>query len=185
MDIKIIHRKLSVDEYHKMVEAGILHEDDRVELINGQIVEMSPIGSRHIACVNKTTSVLTRLLGDTVIVSVQNPVRISDFSEPEPDFSLLKYREDFYANNTPEPEDILWLIEVADSSWEYDTEIKLPLYAQAGMREVWIIDLNRNEIRVHQKPVDDIYSLRSIYRPGEQVILPSQQISLEVDQLLL
>ncbi len=184
MEKLISLRKISAEDYHKMIEADILHEDDRVELINGQIVEMSPIGSRHAACVNKINRLLMGLLGDFVIVSVQNPILLSPFSEPEPDLSILKSREDFYVDRLPEPDDILWLIEIADTSLGYDTEIKLPLYAQAGIKEVWIVDLNRNEVRVHQQPSEDSFTLRSIYRPGSTMDFQTLQITLEIDKML-
>lgn len=119
-----------------MAAAGVLSEDDRVELIEGEIIEMNPIGSRHAACVGRLTKLLERQAGDRVIVWVQNPVQVNDYSEPLPDVTLLKPRDDFYAQANPQPADVLLIIEVADSSVDYDHEIKTPLYARAGIPEV-------------------------------------------------
>jgi Uma2 family endonuclease len=125
-----------------MAEAGIFTEDDRVELIEGEVVAMSPIGPRHAACVRK----LARLIRDRVsstaaIVDVQDPIRLSEHSEPLPDISILRPRDDFYADGHPGPEDVLVLLEVADASVMYDRNTKLPLYARAGIAEVWLVDL--------------------------------------------
>ncbi len=177
-------RRISADDYHKMIEANILQEDDRIELINGQIVEMSPIGSKHIACVNKITQVLTGILGDSAIVSVQNPILLSPFSEPEPDFSILRSRDDFYVDRLPEPDDILWLIEISDSSRKYDMEIKLPLYASSGIQQVWIVDLNRSEILDYQQPIRDAYSIRTLFPFDSKIQVPSTGYSILVSKLL-
>src|SRR5918997_6720202 len=120
MSVQIARRHFTVDDFYRMLEAGILTEDDRVELIDGEIIEMSPIGSRHASCVMRLNAVLTKRLGDTAIVNVQNPLRLSTRSEPLPDCSLLKPREDFYSRAHPTPDDVLLVVEVADSSIGYD-----------------------------------------------------------------
>ncbi len=120
-------REFTVDEYQRMVEAGILQEDDIVELIEGEIVAMAPIGSLHAACVNRLPRLFAEIFGAEAIVSVQNPVTVGDYSEPQPDISLLKYRPDFYASRHPRPEEIYMVVEVADSSLAFDREIKVPL----------------------------------------------------------
>ncbi len=120
-----------------MAEVGLLSEDSRVELIEGEIIEMSPIGSTHGGTVNRSSKLLHRELDDIAIVSVQNPVHIDDFSEPQPDLALLKPRKDFYSNSHPTPEDVLVVIEVADASVYYDRNVKPPLYARAGIPEAW------------------------------------------------
>lgn len=133
-------RFFDAGEYHRMVEAGILREDDRVELIEGEILEMSPIESRHAGCVNRLNKLLVQKVGDATIVHIQNPVRLPNGSEPEPDLALLRLREDFYAEALPTPEDILLLIEVSDTTLEYDCEVKLPLTpGRASPRFGWWI----------------------------------------------
>jgi len=150
--------KLSSRAYQEMIKAGILSENDRVELINGEIIEMTAIGSRHAACVNKLNRVLGQIVADKeLILSIQNPIWLSDGNEPEPDLCLLEFNEDFYASSLPSAKEIHLLIEVADSSLDYDQNIKLPLYARANIPELWIIDLNSNKLISYQNPENDKY----------------------------
>ena len=144
-DLMQRHR-LSVDEYHRMGSTGILPEDSRVELINGEIIDMAPIGSRHAAAVRQLTHILSRAVGDTAIVSVQNPIQLDPHTESQPDLALLQPREDFYKTAHPRAGDVLLVIEVADSSLRYDREIKIPLYARHGIPEVWLVDLLDNRL---------------------------------------
>lgn len=163
MAAQVARRMFTTDEYHRMAAAGILSEDDRVELIEGEIVQMSPIGSRHAACVNRLNALLVRRLGQRAIVGVQNPIVLSTHSEPQPDVTVLKPRPDFYAANHPGPSDVLLAVEVMDSSAEYDRTTKLPLYARSGIAEMWLIDLEHEVIDVYRRLV-----LRS-YREHLQV----------------
>lgn len=153
-------RPFTVGEYYRMAEAAILTEEDRVELIAGQIVAMSPIGSRHAACVDRLNGLLHRQPGPAFIVRVQSPIALDAYSEPEPDLVLLRARADFYAAAHPSAADVLLAIEVADTSVEYDREVKLPLYAQAGRPEVWLIDLQKGHIEVHARPQSGAYQQR-------------------------
>jgi Uma2 family endonuclease len=152
MTSRVLKRRFTAEEYQEMGRAGILTEDDRVELIEGEIVQMSPIGSRHAACVDRLTGLLARGAGDRAIVRVQNPIRIGKDSEPQPDLTLLRPRSDFYAAGHPTPKDVLLLIEVVASSEDYDRDVKLPVYARAGIAEVWLVDLEHNRIEVFRKP---------------------------------
>ena len=154
----IARRRFTVHEYHRMAEAGILHEDDRVELIEGEIVEMAPIGSRHFACVMELTRLLGGQIGDEARLSIQNPVRLSERLEPQPDATVLKAREGYF-RELPTPEDVLLLIEVSDTSLSYDGSVKLPLYARAGIPEVWIVDLKGEAIERHTEPKGEGYRL--------------------------
>ncbi|HEX6292718.1 MAG TPA: Uma2 family endonuclease [Herpetosiphonaceae bacterium] len=163
-------RQFTVTEYQRMAETGILHEDDRVELLDGEIWKMSPIGSRHIACVNRLTAQVSRQVGQLVIVSVQNPIQLTDYSEPQPDLALLRMQPDFYAQALPTPSDVLLLIEVADTSLEYDRDVKLPRYAQAGIPEVWLVDLHEGTIRVYTQPTDAGYRVIQHLRSGETAV---------------
>ena len=152
MTIQLLTRKFTTEQYHLMHEAGVFTEGDRLELINGEITEMSPIGRKHAACVNRLVTLFTKKLGDRVIVSVQNPIRLADNSEPQPDLAILKPRNDFYEDSLPTSLDILLIIEVADSTISYDREVKMPLYSVAGIPEMWLFDLNRKAIERFSQP---------------------------------
>ena len=153
-------RPFTVGEYYRMAEAAILTEEDRVELVAGQIVAMSPIGSRHAACVDRLNGLLHRQPGSAFIVRVQSPIALDAYSEPEPDLVLLRPRADFYAEAHPSAADVLLAVEVADTSIDYDREVKLPLYAQAGLPEVWLIDLQESRIEVYARPQGGAYQQR-------------------------
>ena len=153
-------RVFTVGEYYRMAEASILTEEDRVELIAGQIVAMSPIGSRHAACVKRLNLLLGKMIGDSMLLGVQDPIALDAYSEPEPDLVLLRPRADFYATAHPAAGDVLLAIEVADTSASYDREVKVPLYAQAGIPEVWLIDLQQGRIEVYARPQGNAYQQR-------------------------
>ena len=155
----LMRHKLNVDDYYRMADAGILGEDDRVELIEGEIVDMAPIGQDHVGTVNSLAAALFRAFDDRAIVSVQNPIRLDVLSEPQPDFTVLRRRADFYrTGERAGPADVLLLIEVADSSLRFDRVVKLPLYAKAGIQEVWIVDLRQRVVDVHRAPRDGAYT---------------------------
>jgi len=179
-------RKLfTVSEYHTMVDAGILREDERVELIEGEIWEMPPIGSPHAGGVNRLTALFTSRLGSRAVVAVQNPAFLSDFSEPQPDLLILRFRDDFYAREHPRPEDILLLIEVADSSLDFDRRIKSNLYARHGIPEVWLQDLKNGALLVHRDPSPQGYRDVKILHRGERLSpLAFPDLVIEVDALL-
>lgn len=160
-------RLFSVAEYDQMVATGILGEDDRVELIEGEIIAMSPIGPRHAACVRRLDRLLTRMLGDRTLISVQCPVAIPNWSEPNPDLALLVPRADFYADAHPLPRQVQVLIEVADSSFTHDTQVKAPMYARAGIRELWIVELNTGRFLVYTRPRAGQYTIVRAYGVGE------------------
>ena len=147
--------RFTVHDYHRMGEAGILHEDDRVELIEGELVEMTAIGTRHFSCVNRLNRLLVMNVGDEAIVSVQNPVRLNVYNEPQPDLAVIRPRD--YRESLPEPDDVLLLIEVSDTTLAYDRNVKLPLYARAGIGEVWIANLPAETIERYTDPSGDGY----------------------------
>lgn len=169
MSVPLLKRRFTVDEYHRMAEAGIFSEDDRVELIDGEIVEMTAIGSRHAACVNRLIRLLSDQFRTLAVVSAQNPVRLGTYSEPQPDLALLRPRADFYASAHPGPGDTLLVIEVAETSLPFDRQIKLPLYARTGVPEVWIANLSEEAIEVHRQPSPDGYRDVSRRTRGEHV----------------
>ena len=171
-----------------MAEAGILHEDDRTELIHGEIIYMSPIGNYHAAIVRRLTTLLTRL-APQVIVDVQNPVKIGDHSEPEPDIKILPFREDYYAESGVTPEDVLLLIEVSDSTGRrsalrYDRTTKLPLYATAGILEVWIVDVNKQKLEVYRQPSEERYQSMETLTRDDTVTATQLPLSVLVRELI-
>ena len=172
MPVQLVRRFFTVEQYYRMAEAGILSADDRVELIEGEIVEMTPIGSRHAACVKRLIRLLDRAVGDHAVVSAQDPVRLSERSEPQPDLALLRPRADFYAQAHPGPQDILLVVEVAETSASYDREVKLPLYARAGIPEVWLIDLEGRGIEIFRQPGSQGY--QDVRRVGREERLAPQ-----------
>ncbi len=169
MGMSVTHRRFTVDDYHRMAETGILTEDDRVELLDGQVLQMSPIGPAHSGCVNRLTRLFSRLPARSATVSVQNPVVLSARSEPQPDVALLRYREDGYASRHARPDDVLLLIEVADSSTQADRSVKVPLYAAAGIGEVWLVDLVGEHIVVYRDPAPEGFRDVLAARPGQTI----------------
>ena len=173
-------RALSVTEYHLMGDVGIFAPGERVELIEGEIINMPPIGSTHSGIVDHLNRLLVRAVGDKAIVRVQNPVVLSDLSEPEPDFALLKPRENFYKDATPSASDVLLLIEVADSTLRYDRDIKVPLYARHGIPETWIIDIANAQVTIYRDADKQGYS--GEFKPDDwQRVVPSQISDISVD----
>jgi Uma2 family endonuclease len=148
-------RLFTIEEYHRMGETGILGPEDRVELINGEILEMSPIGSRHMACVNNLNRTLVLGLGTRAVVSPQNPVQIPIHSEPQPDLAVLRPRS--YKTSAPTTDDVMLLVEVAETSLRFDRTVKLGLYARAGMPEYWLADVTAETITVHRRPRGETY----------------------------
>jgi Uma2 family endonuclease len=145
-------RLFTVAEYEQMVQAGILREDDRLELMDGEIFEMAPIGSRHAACVRRLQRLLTQALSEQALVDTQNPLRLHDYSEPQPDVVILRHRADLYASGHPQPGDVFLVVEVADTSLAYDQETKVPAYARSGLPEVWVVDLISEGVHVYRTP---------------------------------
>jgi Uma2 family endonuclease len=185
MSVQIAKRWFTVAQYNRMGETGILTEDDRVELIEGEIIEMSPIGRRHAACVGRLTNLFGRLLAERAIVWVQNPIVLNDYSEPQPDVALLRRRDDFYERSLPTPDDVLLVVEVADTTLEYDRQIKAPLYARAGIAEVWIVNLMDEKIEIYVQPMNDAYQSKREAKRGETLNSPSAfNVTLDVDDIL-
>ena len=181
---EITRRRFTVHEYHRMAEVGILHEDDRVELIDGEIVQMNPIGSRHAMCVIRLNRMLVPLLGEEAFVSPQNPVRLSERLEPQPDLAVLRVRD--YTGSLPGPEDVLVLIEVSDTSLTYDRDVKLPLYAGAGIPEVFIVDLAGEAIERHTEPSGNCYRLSARAGRGEALASTAlPKVVITVDAVLV
>ena len=154
---QVPRHRLTVRDYHRLGEAGVLGENDRVELLEGQLVDMSPIGPRHALTIDVLNRLLPVALGEQAWLRVQNPIVLNDDSEPQPDVTIVRYPWRGFPDAHPQPPDILLLIEVADSSLEFDLGAKLELYARAGIREFWVVDLTSNRVLVHRNPRDGAY----------------------------
>jgi len=174
---------LTVDEYHQAVYAGILLEDDPVELIEGRLVVRQPIGSRHAGTVTRLDRLLARAVGDRAVVWVGNPVRLSRRSEPQPDLMLLRPRADDYVNALPSPAETLLLVEVADSTLRFDRTVKVPLYARDGIPEVWLVDLEHRRLVVYTEPDAGAYRTERVLASGQVVSGLLPQARLRVDDL--
>ncbi len=178
-------RPFTVDEYCAMAEAGILCEDERVELLDGEIIVMAPIGEAHEDGTTRLGSDLTYLLYERAWVRVQNSVRLNDYGLPEPDIAVVRLRDDYHRNR-PTPTDVLLLVEVADTSLEFDREVKLPRYAAAGIPEVWIVNLRARQVEGYSDPVDGTYrSRRMVTAEGSIGPLAFPDVTLAVADFLL
>jgi Uma2 family endonuclease len=172
--------RITVEEYYRMAEAGLFKAEDRVELIEGEIIDMSPIGIDHAYVVKRLNSIFMHSVGMKAIVSVQDPIHLNPRCEPQPDIALLRYREDFFRLAHPIPEDIILLVEVSDTTLRYDKEIKLPLYARHGIPEVWIVDLEHGRLEVYHNPMED-HCLEKHYATRGESIAPKGLPDCRVD----
>lgn len=182
----LLHRhRITADEYERMAEVGVLAPDARVELIEGEIIDMAPPGNMHCSIVDQLTRLLILAVGERAIVRTQGAVRLSRHSQPQPDFALLKPRRDFYFHAHPTGEDMLLVIEVSDSSLRYDREIKMPLYARLGVPEAWIVDLRHGRVEFYSSPVDGLYTHQtSSSHPGVTPIPGLPDASVDLSRLL-
>lgn len=169
MSVQVVKRSFTVAEYRRMVEVGILSEEDRVELIDGEVFEMSPIREPHAATVDVLNEIIRDRLGRSVIVRAQGPIQLDDFSEPQPDISILKRRDDFYRGAHPRPGDVLLVIEVSDSTLHFDRKVKVPLYARAGLPETWLVNLPEERIEVYSDPTGGEYQTVRSYARGQKL----------------
>ena len=185
MAVAIRARRFSVEEYHQMVQARILKEDDRVELIEGEIIEMTPIGPRHALCVDRLNALLGAALRDRAIIRVQGPISVSPHSEPQPDLVIFRPPLASYAESHPGPEDLFLVIEVAETTADDDRTRKIPLYGRAKIKEVWLINLSAQTIEVYRTPTLSGYQDVRIVQRG-QTLTPDafHDLTLTVDEIL-
>ncbi len=184
--VDVPRRRFTVDEYYRMGEAGVFAPEERVELIDGEIMSMAPIGTRHMACVARLTRALSRAVLDAALVWPQgNAIVLPPRSAPQPDAALLRPRADDYWDARTRPEDILLVVEVADTTYRYDRRVKLPLYARAGIGEVWIVDLTRTVVEVYRAPAGGDYEVTSRAERGQTLTIATLPgVVVDVDQIL-
>ena len=184
MNTTVLIHRFNVEEYHRLIENNILHEDDRVELIEGRIIDMTPIGSKHAACVSRLNEILSEKLQKRAIINIQNPICLTAYTEPKPDIAITKRRPDFYAEQLPQPEDVLLIIEVSDSSLDYDCETKIPLYAKSNIPEVWLVNLIENNVAIYSGPSSEGYNVITKHHHN-QILSPKSfhDITLTVSEI--
>lgn len=175
----------TVTEYHQMISTGVISEDDRIELLNGEIIEMSAVSPSHAAGVKRAARLFNRRVSHDIIVSVQDPIQLDDFSEPQPDVALLRPRADLYKQSHPKPADILLVVEVAESAVVRDRILKAPAYVRALIAELWIVDLQQDLIEVYLSPASGAYQAQRQAGRGETLVpqlLPT--LNVPADEML-
>jgi Uma2 family endonuclease len=178
-------KRFTVKEFHRMVETGILEEGSPYELLNGEIIHMATIGSKHAAKVNRISARLHQTVEKTYIVRIQNPIELGAFSQPEPDIAILRWQDDFYESGHPTAQDIYLLIEVSDTTLDYDRTTKLPIYAESGIAEYWIVNLPDNQIEVHRNPSGNAYqSIQTFTKDQTLTIELLPEITIAVHEIL-
>lgn len=183
-------KRFTIAEYHRLAELGFFGEDDRIELVHGQIVKMAAKGKAHETCSRRLLRELSKLLGDRATLQNQSPITLPADGEPEPDFTIVKNRDDDYLSAHPTPTDVLLVIEISDSSLTYDREVKLPLYAEAGIADYWIFNLPDNCLEVYSEPYQTPqgefgYRVRRVFLAGETIGLPGfSDLAVNLAQLL-
>lgn len=177
----VVRHRLTVEDFRKLAETGVIREDARIELIEGDLIDMAPIGSNHAGMVYLLNHLLTSAVGNNAIVGAQNPVVLGTHSEPQPDILVLRPREDYYRSSHPKPEDVLLLVEIADTSGEYDRKVKIPLYARHGIPEVWLVDLTKNRLEIYRTPQPEHESYKQLEFCYEGVVSPVLLPDVAVD----
>ena len=184
MSLVVAEKLYTIDDYHKMIKVGIIQSNDRVELINGKILKMSPVSSNHgghVKCINKF---LNKIL-ENVIIGVQDPIIVNNYSQPEPDITILKPRKDFYTISHPKPDDVLLLIEVSLSTLDFDKTTKLQLYASAGIQEYWIININEATVEIYRNPSGKKYKSNEIAEDEDEITIIALNQKIKASDLLV
>jgi Uma2 family endonuclease len=178
-------RLITVDEYYQMAEFGILKPDEKVELINGEIIKMSPVKSKHGAYVSRIIRLMYKYIADDLATfRSENPIQLSNYSQPQPDVIIAKYAENDYENTHPTIEDIYFLIEVSDSTLKYDQTQKAKLYAKHKIPVYWIVNLVKNQLEIYENPIDEKYSTKTILKQGDKVVIPHFDVEIEVSEII-
>lgn len=181
--VQVQRQLFTIKEYHKMAEVGILTPTDRVELINGEIIRMSPIKSPHANSISIIEELLFEQLIKKVTIRTQSPISIPDKSEPEPDIAVVKYGRKRYSKKHPSPADVFLIIEVADSTLKFDSTIKKELYANSRIPEYWIINIPDSQIEVFKSPINGIYTKTLIYKDDELIQAEKIDFKMHVDDI--
>ena len=184
MFVQAQHR-FSVKDYYRMAETGVLRPDAQVELLDGRILDMSPIGPFHGSVVNRLSRLFNLKASERWLVSTQAPLHLDDLSEPQPDVMLLRPEADDYASRHPGPNDVFLLIEVSDTTLDYDRSEKLPAYGRSGVREVWIVNLNEKSIELYRDPNFTGYGSQAVLRPGDAASVQAfPEVVVDISELM-
>lgn len=183
-DAILKRKRITVSNYHRMVEVGILAPDERIELIHGELIEMSPSGPLHSSIITRMHRFLQHKLGDDILIFAQSPISISTHSEPEPDLTIVQWQVDFYAAKHPEPNDIHWLVEVSDRSLTKDKVVKAPLYASAGIPVFWMVNIPSHRLEVFTGPSEVGFQHHQVFEVTDQIQLPNSGIAVSVRELI-
>lgn len=183
-DAILKRKRITVSDYHRMVEVGILAPDERIELIHGELIEMSPSGPLHNSIITRMHRFLQKKLGDRILIFAQSPISISTHSEPEPDLAIVQWQADFYAAKHPEPKDIHWLVEVSDTSLTKDEVVKAPLYASAGIPVLWMVNIPSHQLEVFVRPSELGYQQHQVFQVTDQIQLPNSGIVVPIMELI-
>ena len=185
MGVEIVRKRFTVEQYHQMIELGILTDRDRVELLNGEILEIAPVGRRHAACIDRLIELLMVRLASKAIIRTQHPIRLSHDSELQPDITILRLRNESSTTRHPQLEDIVLVIEVSETTLACDREMKIPIYAQGNIPMVWLVDLNAEVVEVFQEPTAQGYLSQQRSQRGQMLMLPNfSDLAIAVDQIL-
>ena len=184
MKTTLARKKFTIEDYQLLGDTGVIKPGERVELINGEIIEMSPVNAPHIACVNRLTMLFASQLAGKAIVSVQNPVVLDQYNEPQLDLVLFKHRDDFYAKEKATPADVILAVEVADTTLGYDRNIKSDLYATAGILEFWIVNVQKKEIEKYTHPGEGRYRQFKTFKTGDKLDLDGIDLSILVEDVI-
>jgi Uma2 family endonuclease len=177
--------QFTVREYNRMAETGVFSPEARVELIQGEIITMSPIGHKHAFCVATLTELLMKLLGDRAMIWTQNPIELDDLSEPQPDVAVLVRNAERYAHAKPKSEDVKLIVEVSESTLDYDQDVKLPLYAESAIPEYWIVNLVNSTVEIYSQPHQGTYKKNTVAKRGEKVIAHTiDNLSIDCNSIL-
>ncbi|MBA4124284.1 MAG: Uma2 family endonuclease [Acidobacteria bacterium] len=182
---RIVPKRFRAEDFRKMTEVGILPEESGWEIIDGYLIDKISIGSKHAGTVKKLNRKLSLIVADKAIISIQDPIHIDEYNEPEPDIALLDPRRDFYAESHPTPKEVLLLIKVSDSTIEYDRDIKKTLYAEAGIAEFWLVNLKENTVEGYSSPKNGNYRLAEILESGETIKAGTiENLELKIEEIL-
>jgi Uma2 family endonuclease len=182
-------KRFTIEEYHRLIDLGFLTENDRVELIRGEIMQMAAKGTPHTNCCRNSLRELAALVAGRAELQCQDPIVLPSNSEPEPDFAILRKRADNYRFALPNADDVLLVIEIADSTLKYDQEVKVPLYAEAGISDYWIFNLVKNHLEAYSEPYQELpgsfgYSVKRIILPNKEIALPCfPDLSLDLSKV--
>lgn len=184
MEFAKYKRRINVSEYYRMAEVGILKREEKLELIQGEILRKFPNSPRQAGFSNRLNAVLGKIIANKALLSVKHPLRIDEYNEPEPDIAVLEYKEDYYTSAHPKADQVLFLVELAETSLDFDREIKAPLYARAGIPVYWILDLKHENLEVYSNPQNGLYSLNDFKKKSDKVKIPGFDLEILVSDIL-